>query len=67
MFQKTYQLQDNAPPPMIWEEYRELVLTEWAGVLSDDNQDEKTIQHFFEQHPCMLPGVFGLGLTPSGH
>ena len=67
MFQKTYQLQDNAPPPMIWEEYRGLVLTEWAGVLSDDNQDEKSIQHFFEQHPCMLPGVFGLGLTPSGH
>lgn len=60
----------DAPPPMSWEEYEELVRTKWNELLSSETTDEPKIQEFLEEHPSLLPGAFGLfgsGHYPLGH
>ncbi len=60
----------DAPPPMSWGEYEELVRTKWNELLSSETTDEPKIQEFLEEHPSLLPGAFGLfgsGHYPLGH
>lgn len=54
--EKTY-ITEKGPPKMNWEEYRDIVVGEWATLLDDpDNQNKEPVFHeFFERHPCMLP------------
>lgn len=55
----------DAPPPMSWREYEELVRIKWNELLSSETTDESKIHEFLEEHPSLLPGAFGpLG---SGH
>lgn len=63
----SYELIADAPPPMSWDAYEQIVLTKWADFLnSDSSKVERNVQEFLEQHPCMIPGPFGL-IGTSGH
>ena len=42
--------------PWPWECYEKYLRKEWPLVLEKDGSDEKGIQQFLEQHPCLLPG-----------
>ena len=66
MFQKNFEIAKDAPPPMAWTNYEKLILEEWKTLLSSGKfKDEKRFQDFFEQHPCMLSGVYGLLSSPD--
>ncbi|MFQ5875171.1 MAG: Shedu immune nuclease family protein [Dehalococcoidia bacterium] len=67
MVKRTYKLIPSPPPPMLWDRYEGLVIKKWRDLLrSPASLDENNLQKFLEEHPCMLPGAFGLPL-PSGH
>jgi hypothetical protein len=61
----TYQMANDAPPPMRWDEYREIVIQEWERLLASST-DERDFQSFLEQHPSLLPGSFGV-VGPGNH
>lgn len=63
--EKTYEMAENPPQPMSWEEYEEKLTQEWQSLL-DSDCSEKVIQAFLEKHPCLLPGAFTMTRT-SGH
>ena len=64
---RTYEMAQNPPSPLAWEDYEADLCSEWRRLLSADKQsDERTFQAFLEQHPCMVPFPFSPGL-PSGH
>ena len=63
--EKTYEMEPNPPNAMSWDDYERFLLAEWSSLLQV-NPPEKEIQVFLEQHPCMVPGSLGLGMT-SGH
>lgn len=66
MLQKNFEIVKDAPPPMAWSNYEKLILAEWNRLLlSNEFKDEKHFQHFFEQHPCMLAGAYGLLSSPD--
>lgn len=66
-WETTYSMAKGAPPPMAWEQYSERVRQEWGKLLvGPGSHDERTIQRFLEQHPCLIPGAFSLP-SPSGH
>jgi hypothetical protein len=68
MTEKSYVIEETPSPPMSWEEYKQLVLKEWDELLtSTDPLPEDEFQKFFERHPCMLPGAFGILGVSSGH
>jgi hypothetical protein len=57
----------NPPPPMSWEEYERIVLTDWDTLLGSIREgEEKRVQEFLETHPCIIPGAYSFPL-PSGH
>lgn len=66
MLQRNFEIVKDALPPMAWSDYEKLILDEWKRLLSSDkSREEKHFQHFFEQHPCMLSGVYGLLSSPN--
>jgi hypothetical protein len=65
MFKKTYEWAVG-PPPMTWAEYANIINNKWSELLNSESSKEEVFQSFLEQHPCMLPGPFGL-IGTSGH
>ncbi len=67
----TYEIEKPNTPALKWEEYKELITSEWKKLLEDNQDDENKYQEFFERHPCMLPRVYGIfhegahGVWPS--
>ena len=51
---------------MAWEQYEKIITAHWVSLLKSDCRDEAPFQEFFECHPCMMPGAFGL-IGTSGH
>ena len=52
---------------MPWEEYKATLDQKWKALLNSSNsQEEKNLQSFLEEHPCLIPGAFGLNFS-SGH
>ncbi len=65
--EKSYEITAGAPACMAWDDYEKIILTKWDVFLnSDDSKIERNVQEFLEQHPCMIPGPFGL-IGTSGH
>ncbi len=63
----TYQIEANPPPPLSWDEYKSSVESNWTALInSPAARDEKNIQAFLEEHPCMIVGAFGITFS-SGH
>lgn len=57
--ERTYNIVKPDFPAMKWEEYENIVRSEWSDLLSAENSgDETKFQSFFERHPCMLPRTF---------
>ncbi|KKK68145.1 hypothetical protein LCGC14_2947010 [marine sediment metagenome] len=69
LLERTYEIVKPSSLAIKWEQYEKIILGEWSGLLSPQNQDDETIFHsFFERHPCMLPrtyDVFGGGATDA--
>lgn len=66
VFSKNYKIIENPPAPMGWDTYEKYLRVELDNLLNSSGDDEKPFQHFLEQHPCLIPGPFGL-LGQSGH
>lgn len=66
IFERTYTLLTDSPPPMDAAQYRLWVESAWQALLGSDPQ-EAAIQDFLERHPALIPGAFGLGTYSSGH
>ena len=60
MHDKTYIIEKATTPAMHWEQYNELVASEWDKLLSKNQAIEQKFQEFFEHHPCMLPRVYDI-------
>jgi hypothetical protein len=57
----------NPPHPMHWNDYKAIVSSEWATLLSSIQKgEEKRVQEVLETHPSMVPGAYSLPM-PSGH
>jgi hypothetical protein len=61
-----YELAPNPPEPMAWSSYEQIIMNAWEDLLASGTTEEQVIQRFLEQHPCLVPGAFGL-LGTSGH
>ncbi len=68
LFRLTYEMRDDAPPPMAVDTYVDRVAAEWASLL-DSDPAEPLVQAFLEAHPLMVPGAhLGIGgITKTGH
>lgn len=62
----TYTIEESPSPAMAWENYELLVRDIYESLLSSD-PGEPEVQSFFETHPSMVPGAFGIAGNPSGH
>ncbi|HEV8326389.1 MAG TPA: Shedu immune nuclease family protein [Nitrospiraceae bacterium] len=52
---------------MRWDEYKPLLQEKWSSLLdSQEANEEKNLQSFLEEHPCLIPGAFGVNFS-SGH
>lgn len=63
-FEKSYEIV-KGPPPMEWDTYSRRLQGEWTTLL-ESLPDEAQVQRFLEQHPCLLPGAFGM-MQAWGH
>jgi hypothetical protein len=62
----TYEIREDAPPPMPWPHYVERVVPQWEATLAAGG--EKPIQVFLERHPALVPGAYSsFGRLKSGH
>ena len=57
----------SEPPGWSWEQYEDWLLREWARCLVTNEDDEKEIHRFLEQHPCLLPGGEADVTSIGGH
>ncbi|ACA59237.1 hypothetical protein Daud_0707 [Candidatus Desulforudis audaxviator MP104C] len=56
----------SGPPPISWGDYSGAIIRQWHDILSsEDASDERILQGFLEENPCLLPGPFGW--PESGH
>lgn len=62
---RTYEFARNAPPPMEWENYEAIAVTDYYDLLNGIDTSEKQLQEFLEQNPSFVPGA--RGPTNSGH
>src|SRR4051794_5521348 len=68
MFETTYRIEAGAPPPLSWDEYKALVMTSWNALLvREPPATEREVQLFLQDHPCLVPGAFGLTGLRNGH
>jgi len=65
LLRKTYEMAEG-PSPMSWREYETVINDKWMSLLESNCAKESAFQDFFERHPCMIPGPFGL-IGTSGH
>jgi hypothetical protein len=57
-FEKTYTMADAPPPAWRWEDYSAWVEIEYAKLVSSEAaREERNLQVFLEQHPCLVPGL----------
>ena len=54
------------PKPEAFERYAQDVTSAFATLLAS-GPDERSIQRFLEQNPCLVPGPRSLGTDPSAH
>jgi hypothetical protein len=63
---KTYELSEDAPPAMSWNEYESSAMREWKELLKGPlASNEAAIHKFLEQNPSFIPGAFSF--PTSGH
>lgn len=63
---RSYEMHQNPPPHMTWEEYEQKVIAEWNSLLNSPECNEKLVHQFLVKHPSMVPGAFSV-TGPSGH
>lgn len=64
-FEITYELSDEAPPPVDWNDYAVKAQAAFA-VLCNGDPSERDVQDFLERNPCFVPGAWTPTLK-SGH
>ena len=65
-YERTYEMEPDAPPAEAWEDYERRATTLWRELLSSPDLHEDRYQAFLEDNPAFVPGAHGLSLT-SGH
>ena len=63
-FEPTYKLV-HGPEAERFEHYTNRLAEDFQRLLEGD-PEEAELQSFFEQHPCLVPGIRSLGMHPSG-
>jgi len=66
MLAPTYTIRADAPPPMPWDDYANLVTAEYVRLINLGNTPEAELQGFLERNPSFVPGAWTPGVT-SGH
>ena len=66
MLKKHYEIVENPPQPISWDEYAKASFDEYCDLLQNNGDDEAVFQRFFERNPSFVPGAFELFGT-SGH
>ena len=66
MLNKQYEIQDNTPDCIDWENYKEQILKNYYDLLSNKQNNENVFQKFFEENPSFVPGAFEI-FGESGH
>jgi len=56
MFKKNYEIIQNAPAPISWDEYSRSSYDEYQSLLQKCGNDESAFQHFLERNPSFVPG-----------
>lgn len=55
----SYEMDPTPVPVMSWEQYAGIVQDRLNGLLSSQECDEQPFQRLVEQHPCLLPWMYG--------
>jgi hypothetical protein len=66
MLNKKYEMIENPPEAIEWEDYEKLSLQKYRNLLTLHPDNEKVFQTFLERNPSFVPGAFSL-LGESGH
>ena len=66
MLKKHYEIIENPPQPISWDEYSKTSYDEYLSLLQNCGDNEPVFQCFFERNPSFVPGAFELFGT-SGH
>lgn len=66
MFSKKYEIVENAPLPISWDDYAKTSYADYLDLLKTHSDDESAFQSFLEENPSFVPGAFELFGT-SGH
>jgi Domain of unknown function (DUF4263) len=62
-----YRIEEPPEKALCWEDYEPLITKEWDSLLNGKPPSEAAIQAFFQKHPSIVPGAFGLTGGESGH
>lgn len=65
-FNKKYEIVVSEAKSVDWDEYVSNIQKEYKRIISENKDEEKVFQKFFEENPCMLPGAYGF-FGESGH
>ena len=58
----------DCPPRPSWEDYKASVSQSWRALATSSQDNERVLQDFLENHPCLVPGAFStVGAVRSGH
>ncbi len=66
VFSKKYDIINDAPKEIAWEDYEKVSLQEYYGLLESSSESEEAFQLFFEENPSYVPGALQL-FGQSGH
>ncbi|PWR76283.1 Shedu anti-phage system protein SduA domain-containing protein [Methanospirillum stamsii] len=68
LLSKTYNMATPPEMAMRWEEYENLIFTQWQELLNHNPKpSEIEIQSFLEQYPSLVPGAYNIVGGESGH
>lgn len=68
MLEKKYSIVSSPEPPMDWDSYEKIVVSEFeAKLASTPTPSERDMQELFERHPSLVPGAFTASGRESGH
>lgn len=59
-FEKNYEIVENAPKEMTWENYYSKAMQKYSCLLEESGDSEKEFQEFFEKNPAFIPGALGI-------
>jgi transcriptional regulator with XRE-family HTH domain len=64
--EQSFSLEDPPVRAWSWDQYEAWLMPRWTALLAS-NPNERTVQHFLEAHPCLVPGTGSEGAVGLHH